>query len=618
MLRAGERIGRYTLRHRLGTGSFAEVWRATERGEFGFTTDVALKILHPERCDEASLAALLKEAALGAALHHPNIVEVRRVELLGDRVLVVMELVEGGTLTRLLTRAAAQGLALPASVVTDIGIDLARGLEHAWSGRDGTGGTFGVVHRDLKPANVLLERTGEAKITDFGIAKARGDVAATATGMLKGTPCYIAPETWVGGRDFRPTVDLFAVGCVLYELLTQRRLFEAESVVGVVAQITAGLPAEEVAPIQRRFGALARVVEELIQRDPAARTQSASELLARLRAIRAELGPDGDVATFLAALDAIEGGGAQWPPLRLPRTSDPDWSALAARLGHATRPLDEAIPRGTPEPALAAPSSEEPALEPGTTRLMPVRRGPWVVALAGVGAALAAVLLLTVLGVLALDQPAELRVAAAGPESVESPAGQRRADLALVPPSMAGSSATADPVRTAPRDRGPGGETAEAPRPVAPSTPPPTGQTERPTPRPEPSTTPGEASISSADEGSGGSQGEPASSEVAGPDGRDVMSDTQDEAQACLVLVSDPVGALVWLDGRRRARPAGGSARGGERLPPGSVEIGMGEGVEPSVRTDVRLVAGVATVVRCDLSARRTCTVWTGDFGLCR
>ncbi len=601
MLHAGQRLGRYELRRRLGAGSFAEVWRATERGELGFSTEVAVKILHPERSDEAELQALLKEAALCAALDHPNIVEVRRVQREGERVLVAMELVEGGSLAELLARTAALGLALPASVALDIGIDLARGLEHAWSGERPGGGSFGVVHRDLKPANVLLGTAGEAKIADFGIAKARGDVAATATGTLKGTPCYVAPETWTGGRDFRPPVDLFALGCILFELLTGRRLFDADSIVGVVSQVTSGVPADEVAPIRARCAPLAPVLEALLERDPARRTQRAAELLRQLQAVRAELAVAGDVRTFLIALRALEGGPGG-PPSSLPPTSDEDWAALAARLAERS---GEPVAVPALPPTIEAPTPGEPSRpeEVGPTRLVPTgrRRG---VASAVLWPALALGVAVVVALALVVVGRGPDRVADAASEAAETVEETPRSTPAM--PASRPSPATSDPAGgrpEAPAVPQPGARTrAEARREAPPDV----------SPAPPPEVFLSSPSLAELTPEPVEVEPEAVAQEVMRADA------PPDEQDACLVLVSHPIGARVWIDGARSGRPAGGAARRGTRLPPGTIEVSMGRGGEPTVREVVGLEAGVATIVRCDLSVRGACSVLTGDFAPCR
>ncbi len=613
MLRPGDTLGRYTLRHSLGTGSFAEVWRATDRTP-GFETEVALKILRPERDDDVSLAGLFKEAALCAALDHPNIVDVRRVELLDEQVLVVMELVEGGTLGDLVARAAAQGLDLPASVVADIGIDIARGLEHAWSGLRQDGATFRVVHRDLKPANVLIGNAGEAKIADFGMAKARGDVSATAIGSLKGTPCYIAPESWQGGREFRPTVDLFAVGCILFELLTGRRLFEAETLVGIFSQATAGVPSLEVEPIRRSHPAFAPVIEALLQRDPRARTQSAAELMGQLQAIRNELGPGGDVSTFLAALDTIEGGPEQ-TLLRLPRSSDPAWLAVAARRaevssasprGQAVIAMSptltvadvmattgEASPDITLEPASSITVAVPPALarrEPGSTRLVPVRRQQNAARVAWIGAAVGGILLIAAAWMLVRPAPPEpvaqpllatpsVVADLAAPAEPDPPDGHIAADLQKPPASA--SSPVAD--RVLPPMETPPVEEANDAAPVPP--------------------------INFADVSE-----EPAP--IAPPP--TAAPTVPKETDACLVLESAPLGGRVWLNSVLRAGPASRARGGGERVAPGEVWVQMGPSSEPTVGINARLEAGVATTVRCDLSVAGKCIVRTSDFGPCQ
>ncbi|MFV8751812.1 serine/threonine-protein kinase [Nannocystaceae bacterium ST9] len=217
-------LGRYTVDARLGEGGMGEVWRALdERG-----SPVAIKRLHGEIAGSPELAARFeREAQALAMLAHPNIAALHAVGTRDDGgMFFVMEYVEGHDLA---TELEAGRLA-PARAVALVR-QLLGALHHAHQ--------FGLIHRDLKPENVLLTR-GEAgeqiKIIDFGLVKMVGDVLGaegqarlTATGVIFGTPDYMAPEQMLE-QPVDPRTDLYAVGILLFELLTGRRPFESEEI----------------------------------------------------------------------------------------------------------------------------------------------------------------------------------------------------------------------------------------------------------------------------------------------------------------------------------------------------------------------------------------------------
>ena len=328
----GEQFGRFTLRRELGAGAFAEVWLAVEESDLGFRKEVALKLLRATDGDKVQ--ALQQEARLVAALRHPNIVDVLAVEQIAGTWTVVMEYVDGGTLEGLIDRVVGAGLTLPASVVLDLGLDIARALDRAHNATDADGNPTCILHRDLKPANILVDVAGVAKLTDFGVAKVVGDAAATATGTAKGTPAYIAPESWAGGRDFAPTVDLFGLGCILYELVTLQRLFDGEAITVIFWQMVNRTPAEEVAPLQEALPGLVPIVEKLLAREPAERYQSAAEVEDDLVALRGQVGPSGHLSQFLKLLAGAEEGGAgegRRKAPKVPETGDIAWRELVAR-----------------------------------------------------------------------------------------------------------------------------------------------------------------------------------------------------------------------------------------------------------------------------------------------
>jgi serine/threonine protein kinase len=284
------RIGRYVLLEPLGEGGMGRVYRAELQGRDGFRKIVALKVLHDVvgHARYTVEAALLHEARIGAMLSHPNVVDVQDYGVDDGRPWVALEYVDGVTLDSVLRSARR----FPATVALDIGIQLCSALAHVHTLHDGTAP---LVHRDLKPSNILLSRHGLVKLTDFGIAKT--DLVSgctTASGIMKGTPSFIAPEQILGQRvDGR--ADLFATGAVLYELATGRRLFRrhrSDAMIAAVLAVDSVMAAPEVlAEVDDNIPGLGEIVQRCLQRDPNRRFDTATALAAALEVLRHELPP---------------------------------------------------------------------------------------------------------------------------------------------------------------------------------------------------------------------------------------------------------------------------------------------------------------------------------------
>ncbi len=223
-------LGRYQLVARLGGGGMAEVFRAQIVGAEGFARTVAIKRVLPGFSDNPAFAEMfVSEARVCSRLQHPNVVSVIDFDRDHERRLfLVMELVDGVDLDGLMATGP-----LPLPAVIYVITEVLRGLGYAHDLPDG-GATSdgrvmrGLVHRDVSPHNVLVSWEGAIKVSDFGIAKARAQSAATASHIIKGKPAYMSPEQANGGAlDGRS--DLFAVGIMLWEMLTGQRLFVGDT-----------------------------------------------------------------------------------------------------------------------------------------------------------------------------------------------------------------------------------------------------------------------------------------------------------------------------------------------------------------------------------------------------
>jgi len=253
--------GRYRLDDRIGEGGMGEVWRATD---LLLTRPVAVKLLRPAyAADEAGLTRFRAEARYAGALSHPNIAHIYDYWS-GDppgQPYLVMELVDGPSLAGLLADGP-----LSAERTLEIIGQAAGGLAAAHAA--------GLVHRDIKPGNLLVSRTGQIKIADFGIAYAVGSAPVTRTGEVIGTPAYLSPEQAVG-RSATPASDLYALGIVAYECLAGEAPFQGAPLAVALAHQEQSLP-----PLPATVPlAVAALVSHLAAKDPAARPAGAGEVV---------------------------------------------------------------------------------------------------------------------------------------------------------------------------------------------------------------------------------------------------------------------------------------------------------------------------------------------------
>lgn len=237
--------GRYERTCRLASGGMATVYLGRALGVGGFERLVAIKVMHPHLAtDREFVAMFLDEARLAARIRHPNVVATLDVQVAGEEAFLVMDYVEGPSLFGIFRKLRDRGERLPLDIALRITLDALAGLHAAHELRDGNGQLLQLVHRDVSPHNVLVGADGVAKLADFGIARAEERISFTSGGQIKGKMMYMPPEQLgSGGIDRR--ADVYAAAVVLWESLTARRLFRAESDAALAALV---LQQEPVSP----------------------------------------------------------------------------------------------------------------------------------------------------------------------------------------------------------------------------------------------------------------------------------------------------------------------------------------------------------------------------------
>jgi hypothetical protein len=309
---------RYVLYDELAGGGMATVHIGVQRGDHEFRRIVAIKRMHPHLAKQPQFVDMFRdEARITARVRHPNIASMLDVVAQGHDLLLVMEYVHGESLARLASVLSQRGKAFPIEIVASIAIGMLLGLHAAHEARSVTGVELNIVHRDVSPQNVLVGSDGLARVVDFGIARAIGRLQTTGEGRVRGKAAYMAPEQ-VRGRPLDRRTDIYAASVVVWELLTGRRLFEADGPTETMLAVLEGEPeapsvhapeAETLDAIvlrgmahapEARFGtalAMAEAIEEKV------RPASAHRVATWLDEIAGE-----GLRTRRARIDAIEAG----------------------------------------------------------------------------------------------------------------------------------------------------------------------------------------------------------------------------------------------------------------------------------------------------------------------
>ena len=326
-------VGKYEILSAIGRGGMATVHQARLHGPAGATKQVALKLIHPHLAqDKGFVLMFFDEMRVAMALSHRNIVQTFDAGRHEDSHYLVMELMDGGSLSGLLHRLPP-GEQLPLDIALFVAAEVCAALDYAHQFRRGPGQEIGVVHRDVSPSNILLSRQGDVKLADFGVARAAGRLNVTVAGMTKGKLAYMAPEQASG--QVEPRSDLFSVGAVLYALLT-----------GVAARKDPTLESVRVglSPVQKPSfhrpevsGRLDALVARCLSKDSRDRPGHAQELRAllsdELERVQAEMGLGRDAHGRLRAFLAQHG------------EEEPQIDEKARRLAAAMLDAVQGVPR---------------------------------------------------------------------------------------------------------------------------------------------------------------------------------------------------------------------------------------------------------------------------------
>lgn len=271
-------FGKYLLLERISVGGMAEVFKAKTFGVEGFEKIIAIKKILPAMAEDADFIQMfIDEAKIAGQLNHANICQIFELGKIDDSHFIAMEYIWGKDLLQIQNRFRRLKKHMPVQMAAFVMGKVCEGLDYAHRKKDATGKPLNIIHRDVSPQNVISSYDGEVKVIDFGIAKAASRSSKTQAGVLKGKFGYMSPEQ-VGGKTLDQRTDIFAVGTILYELLTSERLFVGETDFVTLEKIrSAQVPPpstinKEIPP------ELDRIIMKSLARDTAERYQWGSEM----------------------------------------------------------------------------------------------------------------------------------------------------------------------------------------------------------------------------------------------------------------------------------------------------------------------------------------------------
>jgi eukaryotic-like serine/threonine-protein kinase len=286
-------FGKYLLIDKVGTGGMAELFMAKQSGLKGFEKMTAIKRILPHLTQDGEFISMfINEAKLAALLTHQNIVQIFDLGHVENSYFIAMEYVMGKDLRTILQRAKTLNMPMTVSHALLIMSKVCAGLDYAHRKKDLSGQELNIVHRDISPQNILVSYEGEVKLVDFGIAKAASHGSETRTGILKGKLSYMAPEqAWGKAVDRR--ADIFAVGVILYEILTGHKLFKGDNDFNTLEKVREATVDPPITSLNEQVAPeLEAIILKALAREADDRYQSASQMQTALEDHMSQKGYD--------------------------------------------------------------------------------------------------------------------------------------------------------------------------------------------------------------------------------------------------------------------------------------------------------------------------------------
>ncbi len=367
-------VGRYAIFNAIARGGFASVHLGRSLGAGGFARTVAIKRLHRQYAQDPEVATMfLDEAHLVARIRHPNVIPTLDLIASEDELMIVMEYVEGVTLRYLLRNARERKRTLPLPIVLRTMVGALRGLHAAHEARNEKGEALNIIHRDVTPDNILIGTDGLVRLLDFGVAKALGQYHDTKQGEMRGKLAYMTPEQ-VKDEELTRRSDVFSAATVLWEAMTNERLFAAKSITATAHNVlTRDIPAPSA--LAETPKKLDGIVLQGLERDPTKRWPTAERFAAALEAV-GSLASEQSVAQYVRKAGA-ERIRARAEQVRLVEAGeiDPNELHIPARASMTADEIRAALANGSPLNGPRSPASTRPAAlppeAPGTSAAPP-------------------------------------------------------------------------------------------------------------------------------------------------------------------------------------------------------------------------------------------------------
>ncbi|MGA1796432.1 MAG: protein kinase domain-containing protein [bacterium] len=331
-------FGKYLLMDRIATGGMAELYRAKMTGIQGFEKLIAIKRILPHlTADESLVNAFIDEAKLAALLHHQNIVQIYNFGVMEDSYFIAMEFLFGKDLRFIMQKSMSKKRPLGLDHALYIASRICAGLDYAHNLKDFQGSSLNIIHRDIGPHNIFITYDGQVKIIDFGIAKAANQNSTTQMGSIKGKVAYMSPEQALGkGIDHRS--DLFSIGIVLYEMVTNRQMFSGDTFEAYAKVREAAYePPEKVK--KDLPPSVCRILHKALAKEPSRRYQSGDAMLSDIERCMSECAFQPNDRTLAQYMKKLFGrdAGAEERAMRDAVLLDPEESPKTVEQGDTSK-----------------------------------------------------------------------------------------------------------------------------------------------------------------------------------------------------------------------------------------------------------------------------------------